>query len=56
LRAAVLAVQQAIEAAGERERARIEAALPEHRPTALNLAHQFKKRSLYRPLAPASAT
>ena len=46
LRAAVLAVQQAIEAAGERERARIEAALPKHRPSALNLAHYLALRKL----------
>jgi pyruvate kinase len=46
LRAAVLAVQQAIEAAGERERARIEAALPKHQPSALNLAHYLALRKL----------
>ncbi len=46
LRAAVLAVQQAIEAAGERERARIEAALPKHRPSALNLAHYLALRKM----------
>ncbi|OGA60851.1 MAG: hypothetical protein A3G81_24045 [Betaproteobacteria bacterium RIFCSPLOWO2_12_FULL_65_14] len=46
LRAAVLAVQDAIEAAGERERARIEAALPRHRPSALNLAHYLGLRNL----------
>ena len=46
LRAAVLDVQHAIEAAGERERQRIDAALPRHRPSAVNLAHYLELRKL----------